>query len=161
ARIDLNYASKELLAALFAGLGANKDAATEDAERIVGWRTRPPGAGSNSEEALYATAGLGYAPRQSLFTHVNELALVVGLQPALVDRALPFLTIFNGTSEVDDTIAAPEVVAALRAENRRPNPTNPFGDPSGFGSQMGQSASPGGQMAASNGLTDGSGISST
>src|ERR1700742_1171 len=41
ARIDLNFASKEMLAALFAGLGANKDAAREDADRIVGWRTRP------------------------------------------------------------------------------------------------------------------------
>jgi general secretion pathway protein K len=113
ARIDLNFATKEVLANLFAGLGAEKAAAQEDADRIIGWRTRPVAGASNDEAALYAAAGLGYSPRQSLFTHVNELALVVGLPPALVDRALPFVTVFNGSSGVDPLIAAPEVIAAL------------------------------------------------
>jgi general secretion pathway protein K len=113
ARIDLNYAPKDLLANLFAGLGANQAAAQEDADRIIGWRTRPAPNAVNDEEALYGAAGLDYSPRQSLFTHVNELALVVGLTPALVDRALPFVTVFNGSSDVDPQIAAPEVIAAL------------------------------------------------
>jgi len=113
ARIDLNFAPKEVLAGLFAGLGATRAAATEDADRIVGWRTRPVPGGTNDEEALYAAAGLKYGPRQSLFTNVNELALVAGLPPALVDRALPFVTVFNGSAGVDATIAAPEVIAAL------------------------------------------------
>jgi general secretion pathway protein K len=112
ARIDLNFSPKEMLAGLFAGLGANQAAAKYDADRIVGWRTRPE-PGTNDEEALYQAAGLSYPPRQSLFTHASELALVVGLPPALVDRALPFVTVFNGTSSVDATIAAPEVLAAL------------------------------------------------
>ena len=111
ARIDLNFAPKEVLAAFFAGLGAGRDAAMEDAERIVAWRTRPVPGGANDEEAHYAA--LGYSPRQSLFTHVNELALIAGLSPALVDRALPFMTVFNGSSDVDATIAAPEVMAAF------------------------------------------------
>jgi general secretion pathway protein K len=113
ARIDLNFAPKEALAALFAGLGANKAAAQDDAERIVGWRTRPVPGAANDEEALYAAAGLNYSPRQSLFTHVSELALVADLPPALVSRALPFVTVFNGSSDVDATIAAPEVLAAF------------------------------------------------
>jgi general secretion pathway protein K len=113
ARIDLNFAPKDLLAKLFAGLGASQAAAQEDADRIIGWRTRPPPGAVNDEEALYGAAGLDYSPRQSLFTHVNELALVVGLAPALVDRALPFVTVFNGSSSVDPQIAAPEVIAAL------------------------------------------------
>jgi general secretion pathway protein K len=113
ARIDLNFAPKEILASLFAGLGANKEAAKEDAARIVGWRTRPTPGATNDEEALYHAAGLNYSPRQSLFTHVSELALVAGLPPALVDRALPFVTVFNGSPGVDPAIAAPEVIAAL------------------------------------------------
>jgi general secretion pathway protein K len=113
ARIDLNYAPKEMLAGLFAGLGAKKDAANEDADRIIGWRTRLTPGATNDEEALYHAAGLSYSPRQALFAHVSELALVVGLPPALVDRALPFVTVFNGSSGVDPEIAAPEVVAAL------------------------------------------------
>ena len=90
-----------------------RQAARDDADRIVGWRTRPTPGGANDEEALYGAAGLNYSPRQSLFTHVNELALVVGLPPALVERALPFVTVFNGSSDVDAAIAAPEVIAAL------------------------------------------------
>lgn len=119
ARIDLNYASQDVLAAFFAGLGASKDAANEDAERIIGWRTRPAPGGSNDEEARYAA--LGYVPRQSLFTHVNELALVAGISPALVDRALPFVTVFNGSSDIDDTIAAPEVAAAFKKKSGASN----------------------------------------
>jgi general secretion pathway protein K len=123
ARIDLNLAPKEVLAAFFAGLGASKDAAMEVAERIVGWRTRPVPGNANDEEARYAA--LGYSPRQSLFVNANELALVAGLSPALVDRALPFVTIFNGSPAIDSSIAAPEVVAALGKNAGAAN--DPFG----------------------------------
>jgi general secretion pathway protein K len=111
ARVDLNLAPKELLASLFAVLGASKDAANEDADRIIGWRTRPVSGGLNEEAARYES--LGYAPRQSSFTNVDELALVIGLPAALVERVLPLVTVFNGSPEVDRSIAAPEVRAAL------------------------------------------------
>jgi general secretion pathway protein K len=113
ARIDLNFAPKEMLANLFAGLGADQQAAKEYADRIVGWRTRPTANAANDEEALYAAAGLAYSPRQSLFTHVNELTLVLGLTPVLIDRALPFVTVFSGSSNVDVLVAPPEIIAAL------------------------------------------------
>jgi general secretion pathway protein K len=124
ARIDLNLAPKEVLAAFLVGLGASKDAANEDADRIVGWRTRPVPGSANDEEARYSA--LGYAPRQALFTHVDELALVAGLAPALVDRALPFVTVFSGSSDVDASIAAPEVVAAFAKSSTTSK--DPFGD---------------------------------
>ena len=113
ARIDLNFAPKEMLANLFAGLGADQQAAKEYADRIVGWRTRPTANVANDEEALYSAAGLAYSPRQSLFTHVNELGLVLGLTPVLIDRALPFVTVFSGSSNVDVLVAPPEIIAAL------------------------------------------------
>ena len=113
ARVDLNFASKEMLGNLFAVLGADQQASREYADRIVGWRTRPTVNTANDEEALYGAAGLTYSPRQSLFTHVNELGLVLGLPPVLVDRALPFVTVFSGSSNVDVLIAPPEVIAAL------------------------------------------------
>jgi general secretion pathway protein K len=116
-RIDLNFASKEVLTGLFAALGASKAAAKDDADRIVGWRTRPVPGSANDEEAFYTSAGLNYSPRQSLFVHANELALVAGVPPALVERALPFVTVFNGSPEVDATIAAPQVLAALPNNN--------------------------------------------
>jgi general secretion pathway protein K len=111
ARIDLNAAPKELLAGLFAGLGARSDAAEFYADRIVGWRQ--PGDVDNPEAGAYRTAGLSYGPRQGPFSDVGELWLVLGLPPALVERALPFLTVFSGRADIDALIAAPEVVAAL------------------------------------------------
>jgi general secretion pathway protein K len=74
----------------------------------------PPKAESAEDEvSLYRAAGLAYSPRRAPFVHVNELALVLGLPPALVDRALPFVTIFSGSQKVNVLVAAPEVLAAL------------------------------------------------
>jgi general secretion pathway protein K len=129
ARIDLNYAPKELLAALFTELGARKGTAQDDADRIIGWRTKPVPNDTSDEGSFYAAAGLSYGPRQSLFTNVNELALVVGLPPALVERALPLVTVFNGSSDVDATIAAPEVIAALQDSGQ--NKADPLGQSTG------------------------------
>jgi general secretion pathway protein K len=141
ARIDLNFAPKELLAALFADLGANRDAAKEDADRIIGWRTHPTPNGTSDEASLYAAAGLNYGPRQALFTHVNELALVVGLPPVLVEHALPFVTVFNGSSDVDATIAAPEVIAALK-DSGQDKSVDPLGQPAAPSSDPLASADP-------------------
>jgi general secretion pathway protein K len=113
ARVDLNLAPKELLANLFQVLGANAKVAEEAADRIVGWRTPPKADVTDDEEALYAASGLAYPPRQSSFAHVNELSLVLGIPAELVDRALPFVTVFNGSPNVDVLIAPPEVIAAL------------------------------------------------
>jgi general secretion pathway protein K len=113
ARIDLNAAPKELLTGLFAGLGARADAAEYYADRIAGWRQPGEVAGDNPEAGAYRTAGLSYGPRQGPFSDVGELWLVLGLPPALVERALPFLTVFSGRPDIDALIAAPEVVAAL------------------------------------------------
>ena len=113
ARVDLNSAPKELLAGLLTVLGANEDAAKEGADRIVAWRTKPAQETAGNEDALYQAAGLTYPPRQAPFAHVNELGLVLGLTPELVERALPFVTVFSGASGVDALIAPAEVIAAL------------------------------------------------
>ena len=114
ARIDLNAAPKEMIASFFTILGAKSDAADDYAERVVAWRTKPGGSvGAQSEEALYAAAGRDYLPRLAPFVHADELALVLGLPPGLVERALPFVTVFSGAAGVDVLTAAPEVVAAL------------------------------------------------
>jgi general secretion pathway protein K len=113
ARIDLNAAPKELLAGLFAALGARYDDAEYCAERIIGWRSKGEPEGQNNEAAAYRTAGLNYAPRQAPFANVGELWLVLGLPPALVERALPFVTVFSGMPSINVLDARPEVVASL------------------------------------------------
>ena len=113
ARIDLNAAPKELLAGLLLVLGASAEDAGQYADRIIGWRTKATPEAAGKEDALYLAAGRTYTPRQAPFAHVNELALVLGLPPVLVERALPFVTVFSGASGVDVLNAPPEVVAAL------------------------------------------------
>jgi general secretion pathway protein K len=113
ARIDLNAAPRELLARLLSVLGASAEDAQQYTDRIVGWRTRATPETADKEDALYLAAGRSYLPRQAPFAHVNELGLVLGLPPALVERALPFVTVFSGAPGVDVLNAAPEVIAAL------------------------------------------------
>ena len=113
ARVDLNAAPKELLANLLTVLGAAQDDARQIADRIVAWRTKATPERVGNEDALYLAAGRSYTPRQAPFAHVNELGLVLGLPPALVERALPFVTVFSGAPGVDPLSAPPEVIAAL------------------------------------------------
>ena len=113
-RVDLNAAPKELLAGLLSVLGAAEVDAREHADRIIAWRTRPaPETAAGNEAARYRAAGLLHSPREAPFAHVNELGLVAGIPPALVRRALPFVTVFSGVSGVDVLTAQPEVIAAL------------------------------------------------
>src|SRR6202022_144025 len=95
------------------GLGADQEAAGRYADRIIGWRTPPKTDAAEDEVSLYRAAGLAYSPRQAPFAHANELALVLELPPALVERALPFVTVFSGQPKINALVAPPEVIAAL------------------------------------------------
>jgi general secretion pathway protein K len=112
ARIDLNTAPKQLLSGLLATLGARPDNADVYADRIIGWRT-PQQGDKDAEASAYRMAHLGYQPRFGKFPHPNELSLVRDLPPSLVERALPFLTVYSGRPQVNVIDAAPEVVASL------------------------------------------------
>jgi len=113
ARIDLNLAPKELLAGLFVALGARREDAAAYADRIAAWRTPPTAETADAETSLYGAAGKDYRPRRGPFQHTAELTLVLGLPQVLIDRALPYLTVYSGQAEINLLDAAPEVVAAL------------------------------------------------
>ena len=113
ARLDLNAAPKALIAGLFATLGAPGDDADRYADRVIGWRETPKRGDRGDEAALYRSSGLRYAPRGAPFAHVGELWLVQGLPPALVARALPFVTVYSGRPEINVFDAPAELVSAL------------------------------------------------
>ena len=125
-RIDLNAAPKPLLAGLFAALGVPGNDAGSLADQITSWRAppKPNQAENDNEDRLgqnpdvtgrtsSSAARLPYAPRGTPFAHVEELWLVQGLPPALVERALSFVTVYSGRSEINILTAAPVVLAAL------------------------------------------------
>src|SRR5262249_26627945 len=93
--------------------------AAQYADRIIGWRTRPAAGSPDAEESFYRAAGLNYGPRGAPFAHVGELSLVVGLPTALVERALPFVTVYSGRAQVNVLDAPPEVLGALPGMNRQ------------------------------------------
>jgi general secretion pathway protein K len=113
ARIDLNMAPKELLAGLFTALGAPYDNAQDYADRVIGWRTAPATGTPDKEASLYRAAGLNYGPRGGPFGDVAELTLVLGLPPALVEAAMPYVTVYSGRAEINIRDAAPTVLAAI------------------------------------------------
>jgi general secretion pathway protein K len=127
ARIDLNTAPKEMLAGLFAAIGVKSDDAMGYADRVIGWRT-PPKQDSTTidEDAYYRSAGLKYSPRGAPFTHVDELWLVYGLPPALIERVMPYVTVYSGLDKINVRDAAPQVIAAL--PNMTPALLNSFLD---------------------------------
>jgi general secretion pathway protein K len=113
ARIDLNVAKKDLLVGLFTVLGADPDAAATFADRIIGWRRKTDAGGRNEEVEAYRLEDSGSLPRQAPFQNVAELRLVGGLPPELVERMLPYVTVFNGRAEIDPMVADPTVLLAL------------------------------------------------
>jgi general secretion pathway protein K len=112
-RIDLNFAPKEVLAGLFIGLGAEPQAALNFADRIVAWRTPLAAGATDLEASIYQGAGKTYGPRHGPLQSVDEIGLVVGMPAQLIDRALPYLTVYSGQGEVNVLSAPPAVLAAL------------------------------------------------
>lgn len=111
--IDLNFAPEQVLSGLLIGVGVQPDDAVGYADRIIAWRT-PLRAGTNdAEAAIYEAAGKSYGPRHGPFQDPNELGLVAGLPGALVDRVLPYVTVYSGRPEVNVLAAPPQVLAAL------------------------------------------------
>ncbi len=94
-KVNLNTASTDLLRAAFIGAGADAETAAALAGAIADWR----GAGGPTPAAaklqLYRASGLGYAPPEKPFRSLDELALVLGMTPDLMEQIRPHLTIYS------------------------------------------------------------------
>jgi general secretion pathway protein K len=148
ARIDLNMASKDLLVGLMQGLGASADDAPTYADRIIAWHTAAKSRSDDAENSYYLGAGLSYTPRHAPFPAIDELWLVQGIPPALIERMIPFVTVFSNLASVNVADAAPEVLAALPGMNPEKiqailkQREDPSVDPSALNRQFGGDAKP-------------------
>ncbi len=113
ARIDLNAAPKGLFAGLMIGLGVAPSSAADYAERILAWRSAPREGGDDPEDSFYRTSGAPYLPRHAPFQTPEELWLVRGIPPQVVEGMLPFITVYSNLRAVNILDAAPQVLAAL------------------------------------------------
>jgi general secretion pathway protein K len=113
ARVDLNAAPKSLLAGLITGIGANPSDAASYAERIMAWRTPTEAGIDDPENSFYRTSGAPYLPRHAPFPQAEELWLVRGIPPLVIEKILPFVTVFSNLASINVLDAAPQVLAAL------------------------------------------------
>jgi general secretion pathway protein K len=113
ARIDLNAASKGLLAGLMTGLGAAPSDAAGYADRILAWRASTELGENDPENSFYRTSGAAYLPRHAPFPQDEELWLVRGIPQPVIERMLPFVTVFSNLPSINVADAAPQVLAAL------------------------------------------------
>jgi general secretion pathway protein K len=113
ARVDLNAASKGLLTGLMVGLGANPSEAPGYADRILAWRAPTELGDDDPENSLYKTSGATYIPRHAPFPVAEELWLVRGIPSAIIERMIPFVTVFSNIAAINILDAAPQVLAGL------------------------------------------------
>jgi general secretion pathway protein K len=113
ARIDLNAAPKGLISRLMISLGVNSSNAADYADRILAWRAATEAGEDDPENSFYRTSGAAYIPRHAPFPEAEELWLVRGIPPLVVEKVLPFVTVFSNLAAVNVLDAAPQVVAAL------------------------------------------------
>lgn len=113
ARVDLNMAPKPVLTGLMTALGVSATDAPVYADRVLGWRSSTEPGQDNPEDTYYRTLGVPYLPRHAPFPHSDELWLVRGIPSVVVERLLPFVTVFSNMRTVNVLDAAPLVVAAL------------------------------------------------
>ncbi|NJO34669.1 MAG: hypothetical protein HC869_17615, partial [Rhodospirillales bacterium] len=109
-KVDLNIGSEDLLRALVLGLGGGEAAA----DAILDFRDeddnrRPAGA----ERAEYLAAGRPLGPRNGPFLAVEELAGVLALTQADVDRISPLVTIYSGLNGIDTSVAPKSLMSAV------------------------------------------------
>jgi general secretion pathway protein K len=107
-----------------AGVGANAAGADANA---TGANANTPSANANpapadanaagadpaKEDKLYSEQHMPYPPRHAPFDNALELSLLPGISLAVVERVLPFVTVFSGRGDVNVSSADPTVLSAL------------------------------------------------
>jgi general secretion pathway protein K len=113
AKIDLNLAPRDLLAALFRSRGVAPGDAGDIADRIVAWRS-PLAPGEPDEAAdRYRDAGRSYRPTHEPFGSIDELRLVFGMTDALQAGLVSAVTVYSRNPSVDRQVAGTIVLRAL------------------------------------------------
>lgn len=118
-RVDINMASAELLEALIRNTGLESEQRLSLVDAILDWRDpdtlrRLHG----SEDDDYSAAGYSYGAKDGKFESVDELGLVMGMTPDLMQIVRPFLTVYSGQPGINPDAAPAELLRALAADDQ-------------------------------------------
>jgi len=114
ARIDLNAAAPEFIAALFEAVGVDGEQALVLADRVADWRdadSEPREYGAEDDD--YRGAGLPYGARDAPFETVSEIQQVMGVNRALFKAVESALTVHSRRRTVNPMFASPLVLDAV------------------------------------------------
>jgi len=113
-KIDLNASDGSLLQGLLRSAGLGADDAASLVDKVLDWREAGDAHRLNgAKEAAYRAAGYVYGPRNGPFQSIDELAMVMGMTPALFARLAPAITIYSGRPVIDPQTAPREALLAL------------------------------------------------
>ncbi|MBV8156772.1 MAG: general secretion pathway protein GspK, partial [Dyella sp.] len=112
-KVDLNAASPDVLQNLFKAAGMSDGDAQTLTRNVVDWRTFSATMPSNVPNAGYAQAGRDYGPRHGPFATVEELQMVLGMQPPLYRALASQVTLWSGRQSPDPSTAPPLALAAV------------------------------------------------
>lgn len=111
-KVDINAASPTVLQAFFKAAGMNDAAANELAGHVVEWRSfgRP---GDLNNNAAYLAAGRDYGPRHGPFASLEELQMVLGMEPSVYRKISSQITLWSGRNAPDPNYAQPLALQAI------------------------------------------------
>ncbi len=113
-KVDLNSASQPVLEQMFRNAGANQNRAHTLAQAVMDWRSFGLGAEQQQQQAhAYTAAGLDYGPRHGPFASIEELQLVVGMDPVMYRTLAPVLTIWSGRDSPNPSTAPLQALLAI------------------------------------------------
>jgi general secretion pathway protein K len=128
-KVPLNTDNRALLLAFFAGLGASRDEAQTVVARIFDYRDADDVAQSGgAERETYAAAGLAFGPKNGDFDSVAELDRVLGLAPAIRERAKLHLTTAVAAGGVDSAAASDALLQVMASGAGAGGFSSAFGD---------------------------------
>ncbi|MGD0961807.1 MAG: type II secretion system protein GspK [Methylomonas sp.] len=125
-KIDINTASDKLLAAVIQWITPDMWAQQKLLNSILDWRDaddepRPQGA----EKIQYQDAGLPYSPSNNAFQSLEELQLILGMDPIIYNRMLPLVTVYSGQADVniqETTQEMRQILANMAQQDHTQNP---------------------------------------
>jgi general secretion pathway protein K len=145
-KIDINSASEQTLRALLAKVVGGDEMASSLTDKIIDWRDSDDLKRINGAEAKeYQAEGKAFVPQNKNFQALEELQMVLGMNPDLYKKLEPLLTIYTGQDGINPQKASGEALRLVFGMDekavadylnlRRANPPNtpppPFNAPPG------------------------------
>ncbi|HFD11387.1 MAG TPA: general secretion pathway protein GspK [Crenotrichaceae bacterium] len=113
-KININKAESPLLKGLLESTGLEEEQADEIVDAILDWRDNDEFARLHgAEKSEYESEGLPYQPRNDSFQTIEELQLVLGINPVVFSELERLVTIYNDKAGIDPTKASREVLLAI------------------------------------------------